>query len=61
MKMDVYSELGMPVEMEIINPVPLDARKWWTFKFTFSDGFVTVIKLDRYELKVMLSALIGSL
>ena len=62
MKMDVHDEHGMDrVELEIIRPVPIDAREWWTLRLTFVNKFEAVVKLDRHDLKDMLSMLIGSL
>ena len=61
MKMDVHDEHGEAVELEIITPVPIDAKDWWTFRYVFGNKFETVVKLDKFELKAMLSVLIKSL
>lgn len=59
--MDVHDHHEEVVELEIIRPCDIDAREWWTFRYVFGNKFETVVKLDRCELKAMLSVLIGSL
>lgn len=69
MKMDVHDSQGLKgenVELEVILPAPIDTRIYnptqlWTFRFTFQNNFVTVVTLDKYKLKALLSALVGSL
>jgi hypothetical protein len=67
--MDVHDSQGLEgqiVKLEVIFPAPINTRiynpvQMWTFRFTFPNNFVTVVTLDKYKLKAMLSVLIGSL
>ena len=62
MKMDIRDEHGDPVEFEIVMETRPGGRVGvWTFRFTFENHFETVVKLDRYEVKAMLSALTDTL
>ena len=60
MKMDVHNEQGELVELEV-RPPKSTAYGSWVFNFTFPDGRVAVVVMDRYEVKALLSVLTRSL
>ena len=61
MNITLHDEHGDPVKFGIIWDIDAKRRERWTFRFIFKNHFETVVKLDRYEVKAMLSMLIESL
>ena len=60
MKMDVHNEQGEVVELEVRLPKSTVYGSW-VFDFAFPDGRVAVVVMDKYEMKALLSVLVGSL